>query len=352
MSLGLKLDPLEEDPVRIGHERGSISDPEAWNSLIDRSSHGSILHRWEALSLIAEHTQSSLHFLTGYHNRQLIGGLPIFERSFATTTMLFSPPPRHGLPPLGPCLSIDDLTLEHRVGVGEAFTNQCWRSLLETLTPSYIHLSLSRSFPVHPLTVRDDVSIKPRFTYILDLSVDQKRLFDSFSSDARRNVRNSDKYRFEIYEGGSSAIDRIVTHMQTRYEEQHLDYPVDRDFAIELYENLPDGTVRPYVLDVDGEFESGVIVLDDGRTVSRWQGGGKTGNAIPSSDILDWHIIQSAIDRDREYYDLVGANTPGICSYKAKFNPTLVSGYFVERSTEGMAVVRQLYEWFSNRGVL
>jgi hypothetical protein len=159
-----------------------------------------------------------------------------------------------------------------------------------------------------------------------------------------------DQDHVEVVEGDRTDIERIIETMIDRYEEQDLAYPVHSEFVLDLHEALPEGMIRPYVITVDGQFVSGVIALDDGRTVLRWQGGGKTTSDLPVNDLLDGHIISEAVGNDREYYDFVGANTPGISSYKAKFNPELVAGYEIERSSRGMRLIRELYRWFRKRG--
>lgn len=335
----------------VRRETDDATDADRWNQFVDRSPEGTALHRTEALAVVAEHAGTRLHRLMGEVDDHLVGAMPVFERSVGPVTALFSAPPGMGLPPLSPCLRQAGRGSGGRVIDGESFVAACWEHLESTLEPDYVRVTVDGAVPVNALAVRDGVALEPRFTYVLDLSAGADDLFARFSADARRNVRNADPDRYEIDEGGRAAIRRVVDRMRSRYGEQGLRYPVTPEFAVDLYDRLPGGSVRPYVVRVDGEFANGLVAIDDGTTVSRWQGGGKTNVDVPVNDLLDWHVIREAVDRDRTHYDLVGANTPSICDYKAKFNPDLVADVVVECSTVGMGLLRGMYRQLNDRGL-
>lgn len=339
------------DQPAVSLETSPSMEAERWNRFVDRSPEGTVLHRTEALDVIAEHAGATLHRLVGYADDRLVGVMPVFERSIGPATALFSSPPGMGLPPLSPCFGNGGMQPGERTVADWSFLADCWDHLDATHGPDYVRLALDRNVPATALTVQDGVALSPRFTYVLDLEAGSDDLFSGFSSDARRNVRNADEDRYEIREGDRPDIRRIVERMQDRYREQGLRYPVSPEFATDLYDRLPGGALRPYVVTVDGEFANGLLALDDGLTVSRWQGGGKAEVDLPVNDLLDWHVIEEAVDRDRSRYDFVGANTASICDYKAKFNPDLVEGCVVERSSTGMQFVRGAYERLSDHGI-
>jgi CelD/BcsL family acetyltransferase involved in cellulose biosynthesis len=320
-----------------------------WNARIAASPHGTVFHREECLAAVADHTDADLHRLVGYRGGRPVGVLPVFEYSKGPATAAFSPPPGMGLPNLGPALVAHDGPPGG--SVGDRFVAACWQWIRDELHPGYVHVRTADGFTdLDPLHCRDGVDVTPQFTYVLDLTPDRDALLRSFSSDARSNVRDADD-RIRVREAGPDAIDRVVAQLETRYAEQGMTYPVDAAFARDLYRRLPDGWVRPYEVTVDGDYAGGLVVLDDGDTVYRWQGGAKPDADLPVNDRLDWHVIERALDRGRSRYDFVGANTAGLCEYKAKFNPTLTTYYRVERSTRSMRVVADLYRRLRDVGV-
>lgn len=341
----------DDQAVQIEVEGRSSFDATRWNKLIDRSPQATALHNYAALSKIAEHSGTELHLLTGRIGTETVWGAPLFMRSFGPTSMLFSQPPGLGLSGLVPCMVSGDVVEQNRLLRAEKLMTESWSRIQDRFDPSYVHLSLARTLPISSLMLQEGLRTTPRFTYRLDLSVGSEELLGGFSSDARRNIQGADSDRIELFEGDRADIGRIITTMIGRYEEQDLTYPIRKEFVYDLYDALPDGTVTPYVIEVDGRFENGIIALDDGETVYRWQGGGKANTDVPVNDLLDWYIIRRGTEGGRRYYDFVGANTARISSYKAKFNPELVTDYQVEDASVVMRSVRALYQWFRARGL-
>jgi CelD/BcsL family acetyltransferase involved in cellulose biosynthesis len=328
-------------------------DADTWNDWVRRSPHGTVFHRNEALDALAEHTDARLHRLVAARGDDPVGVFPVFELSKGPATAAFSPPPGMGLPNLGPGLVGDhDRPPAERARTAAHLVDACWRWLRDEIAPSYVHVRTADRFTdLHSFDRTDEFDVTPQFTYVLDLDPGRDALLRSFSSDARSNVRDADD-RVTVRETDGQVrhdtIRRVVAQLEERYAEQGMTYPVNADFAIALHDHLPDGWVRPYEVRLDGEFVGGMIVLDDGDTVYRWQGGAKPDADAPVNDRLDWHIIEAALDRGRTRYDLVGANTTGLCEYKAKFNPSLVTYYSIERSTHGMRLVADLYQRLRN----
>ena len=94
---------------------------------------------------------------------------------------------------------------------------------------------------------------------------------------------------------------------------------------------------------MDGEFAGGRVALESNGTVYGWQGGAKTAHDAPVTDLVDWAVIRDGVDRGLSSYDLVGANNARTSEYKAKFAPTLVRYYQLERGSLPVRAVAHLY---------
>jgi lipid II:glycine glycyltransferase (peptidoglycan interpeptide bridge formation enzyme) len=182
----------------------------------------------------------------------------------------------------------------------------------------------------------------------VDLTLDRDDLLMTFASDARSNVRSGEDFDYEVREGDSEDAAWIIEQVEQRYAEQDKSYGLPPEMVAELHERLPDGAVRPYVVSLDGEPKGGMVALDDGDTIYRWQGGAKTDADAPVNDLLDWHIMCDAMDRGVEQYDLVGAENQRINRYKSKFNPELSAYYTLERSSKPFQFAAGLYDQLSN----
>jgi CelD/BcsL family acetyltransferase involved in cellulose biosynthesis len=315
-----------------------------WNALCARAPAATPFHRHECLQVLADRTGATLHPFVGVQEGSPVGLFPIFERSRGPVTTLFSPVPDHKVPYLGPVLlettagSRADHERRRRSFLGASLS-----CLGERFEPSYVNVRTTHGFDDPREFDWRGFEIDPRYSYAVDLTPDPETLLGSFSSDARRNVREPPD-RIDIRQGGHGAIERIIEQVIARHDQQGETYLVTPEYVQDLYDALPAGVLRPYEVRLDGAFVGGMVTLESGDTIYRWQGGAKPDADAPVNDLLDWHVMRAARDRGRDTYDLVGANNRRIAEYKAKFAPDLVTFYNMEASTRPMGLVSTLYK--------
>ncbi|WP_224335658.1 lipid II:glycine glycyltransferase FemX [Haloprofundus halobius] len=336
-------DPIEKRGVRVG--LATDDDLERWNDLASRSPHGTVYHRLEALEVQAAHAGAELFPLVGYKGQEPVCLFPVFSLSKAGIRGVFSPPPDLWVSYLGPALlNFESLKQRRAEKRHRRLVEAALGWVDETLDPSYIHFRTACGYDDPRPFEWNGFDVTPRYTYHVDLTPGPDALLDSFSSDARRNVRTDADYTVDVE--GVDAIERIVEQVRRRHEEQGESYAVTPAFVTDLHRRLPDGCVRPYVFRADGEFVSGMVTLAHGDTVHRWQGGAKTDHDLPVNDLLDWHIMRDAMERGETTYNLVGANNPRLCDYKAKFAPEVVQYHSLGRRNAGLKVAAKFYKRF------
>lgn len=319
-------------------------DIEAWNSYVERSDGTNALHRYEALDVLADHADAELHPLVGFNGEEPIGLLPLFETSRGPFTTVSSPPAFIDTLQLGPAmLNLEKMKRRRAERRQRQFVDECLAWVDGWLSPDQVHIRTDPRFPDIRAFSWAGFDAKPYYTYFVDIDRDEEEILADFSSDARSNVRNADESGFEITVGDHADLQAIVEQVKARHEEQGAPIRIEADTVLDLYDALPEGVLRPYVCRVDGDYASGMVTLEHGDIIYRWKGGAKTGADAPSSDVLDWHIMQDARERGLKYYDLVGANMPRLCDYKSKFGPEVRTYYVLERRTSAMdaAVVAQ-----------
>ncbi|WP_049925902.1 lipid II:glycine glycyltransferase FemX [Halopiger goleimassiliensis] len=333
--------------MSIEVRRATDEDLERWNGYVDRSPQGRLPHEREALSVLADHADATLHPLVGFKGQEPVGIFPVFEIDKRLVTTVFSPPPHLRVPYLGPAFcNMGKLKQRKREKRRQRFVDGCLEWIEEELGPRYGHVRTSPG-------VRDARPFKwnafeatPEYTYAVDLTREEDDLLASFSSDARRNVRNTADDAYEIEVGGPEEIGLIHEQVRHRYESQGIDFDVPLEFVCDLAEATVGGAVRPYTLRVDGEFVGGILALEYGDRIGRWMGGVRTGADVdvPTNDLLDWAIMRDGRERGLEVYDLVGADTRRINRYKAKFNPDLETYYSLEYGSLGMRAIASVYD--------
>lgn len=306
---------------------------ESWDALVEQSRQGNPFDRRVALSVAANHAGTDLHRLIGYKGNEVVGIFPVFEYTKGPISAAVSPPPRLKIGYQGPLLTnICELKRRKADSRHASFIEACLEFIEREISPSYYHI---RSDPAYSdIRPFDWMGFRctPRYTYVLDLDQKSEQLLDAFSSDARRNIRDP-RPNLEIDEGGPEEIGRIIGQTKRRHIEQGKRYVLEPEFVIDLWQNLPEGMIRPYVCTIDGTYAGGIVTVESDNTVYRWQGGVKTEVNAPINDKLDWHIISEAKDRGRLRFDFLGANNRRINRYKAKFSPDLASYYELEKGT-------------------
>ena len=325
-------------------ERLDGPDDVDWNSLVERSPMGSVFHHTAALDVLADHSGGRLHLLAGYKGQEVVGLFPVFELSKGPVSTAFSPPPRLGVPALGPVLTnygkLKRKKLDRRT---KGLVDGALDWLERELDPGYTHIETTPAFRDARPFLWSDYEVTPRYTYELDLTGGTDAVLEGFKRNLRSRIRRHEDADYEVFVGGADAIDFIIDQVRARFEQQGETYAIEAQYVRDLHAALPDDALRPYVGAVDGQYHGGVLVPALGEELFFWQGGGKPDAPLPINDLVHWRIIQDAVDRGLSTYNLTGANTHRIAEYKAKFNPDLSPYYEVERGTRTMNVVSGVY---------
>lgn len=310
------------------------ADAERWNRVVDRSDQSSPFHYYEALELLEEYSGTELHALMGFKGQQPIGVLPVFERTMGPLTLALSPPDGLEVFYLGLAL-VNPPELKQRKAErrNRAFVEAAVEWLDRALAPDLTHIRTVDGYTdVRPLK-NEGFDVTPYYTYVVDLDRDEEDVLMGFSGDARSNVRDAEEtdVDYEITLGDADACTRIIERVGDRLDDLDVQYDLLPAFAHDLYERLPDGTVRPYECYVEDEAVGGILVLELGDTAYGWQGGTKYRGELAINDVLDWHIMRDAMDRGMKRYDLYGANLGRTSDYKSKFGPEAVPNYSAMR---------------------
>jgi hypothetical protein len=327
-------------------EASLLLDAEGWNGLLERSEQATPFHRYEALEVIADHSGTTLFPYVGYKGQEPIGVFPVFALKRWPLRTAFSPPPDLEVTYLGPA-RIGEASPKQRKAERRhrRFIEAVFEAVDREIAPHYAHVRAGTGYRDPRPFIWNDFEPTPRYTYVVDLSPDVDDLFMSFSSDVRRNVRKTKgTFEYELGEGDAADVEQIIRHVQKRHAEQGVSYNVTRAFARELYRALPEGTVRAYTCRMDGRFVGGKITIEDDETLYGWQTAADLDSDLPATDLIDWAVMQEAKERGLDRVDLVGANDPRLCGYKAKFNPEVRTHYSLERSSPTTETLKAMYK--------
>ncbi|MFW5937788.1 MAG: GNAT family N-acetyltransferase [Halanaeroarchaeum sp.] len=321
-----------------------LDDAARWNELLTDADHPTAFHHAGALDVLERHSGTTCHRLVGFKGEEPIGLFPVFTLQKGPATVAFSPPPNLKLPYLGPrLLERQPLKRRRRDRRNRRFVDACLDWLDAERATNYTSIRTAPAYDdVRPFLWQGYGSTL-RYTYIVDLDRSADDLLTAFSTDARKNVTKEYDVDYEIGEGERDDIERIVDQVTDRHAEQGESFALSSDVIHDLYEELPEGVVRPYVCRIEGEFTGGFVNLEFGDRAICWIGAAKVAADLPVNDLLDWGYAKAAMGRGVVTYDLAGANNPRIAGFKAKFAPDLVPYYALENGGRTMTALSKLY---------
>lgn len=318
-----------------------------WNEFVSESPQGTIYHCKEFLEVIAEHAGADLHLLIGYKTDEPRGIFPIFEQKKGPFRLVFSPPPGLGVPHLGPALLNYRKMKQRKTELSnERFMKGCLEWVEETIEPHYSRVVTSWRYDDPRPLAWQGYDINPKFTYRIPVG-DKEGLLHHITRSARRSIRRNEDSAVEIEREDKEGLKFVHQSLTERYTEQDQTFSPTLAYFRDLEDRLPNKSVRTYVAHLDEEPVMGKIVLQSDGCVSFWKGMAVSSNrigSVPVGDLLNWETMVDAIAHDAGEFDLIGANTPRICRYKAKFNPELVQYNVAERAAPGVGTMVDLYK--------
>ncbi len=323
-------------------------DLEEWDQHLPTTGFGAF-HPASALSALDRHTDAELRLLGGFKGEEAVGLLPVFIKQNAVGRAALSPPPSLAVPHLGPLMmptspkrrKIERVNRDFTAGVIDDLDVQSRRTLFRMVGgPGYAD--------PRPYTWAD-LDVQPRFTYVLSVRQDLDDLLGQFSRDLRSDIRNAEDLDLTISVEGTDAAERIARDVAERYREQGQTPPFTIEYVRDLVESLGDRARNYVARDPDDEYLGGLIILYSNDRANFWQGGvSRNYDGLSVNSLLHWRVIKDIAAgipiESVDGYDLVGANTERLCTYKAKFGADLVPYYVVESDGRGMGMAKRAYQ--------
>ena len=335
-----------------------------------------VFHLPEALEVLDRHVDAEMKLFGGFKGQHPIALLPLFVRRRSAATAVLSPPPGFNVPRLGPIMMptspkrrkqeqvnreftrqvLDlvgpDVGLDRRladVGVESAFADRVLDALDVDSRLLLVRMLTNTQYADPRPYVWSDIDAEPKFTYFIDLADgDTDALRKSFSKSLRRDIRDAEALDVTIEREGVAGARDIFRATERRYDEQ--DEPFDPTWAYvkDLFESLGE-RARAYVArDPDGEYLTGITALYSNDIAYFWQGGTKgiyDGTSV--NGLVHWRLMADLVEdppvESVTKYDLMGANTERLCSYKAKFGAELVPYYLLESDGAAMNAAKHAY---------
>jgi lipid II:glycine glycyltransferase (peptidoglycan interpeptide bridge formation enzyme) len=217
------------------------------------------------------------------------------------------------------------------------------RRLVDALSPflaeNFWHVALAMSpelTDARPFSWRA-FEVRPRYTYRLDLR-DLERVQEGFAKSLRHEIRKAESKGVTV--SSESDVEGFVRLHDRTMERQKLKPEYRGEALRALSRNLGD-RAQIYVAREEGEISCAALVLRDASRAYYAYGaadGERFGTGAPS--LLQWRVIQDLSEKRIFVYDLCGANTANVVSFKEQFGGSLVAWYEVSMENSGRLPLR------------
>ncbi|ELZ97995.1 hypothetical protein C440_02068 [Haloferax mucosum ATCC BAA-1512] len=310
-------------------------------------------HTPAVLAAIDEHFDGEMHLFGVFKGQEPVALFPTFVRKNPLGRVVVSPPPSMAIPYIGPILMPNSPKQSTYESVNREFADLVLDELGVRDKRTFVRILCSPSYLDPRPFEWTGFAVKPSFTYRLDLadwSLDE--IQSQFSSSLRREIRQATELDVSIDTEGIDGARAVYDDVVSRYDEQDEPFAMPWEFVESLVENLGD-RCRVYVArDPDGKYLSGMIVPFSDEAAYFWLGGARGEyDGVSINSLLHWTIIEDIVEDDVlesvTKYDLVGANTERLCTYKSKFGGELVPYYIVESTGVGMSLAKRTYQFLS-----
>lgn len=335
-------------------------DGKEWDDLAGTCTRPTAYHFWSWLKIIEESTGAQLHPLIAGKGDNATMLLPVFKIRKKGLNFLFSPPPKTGLPYLGPLeiMLNPDMKDSTRESQYLASIDALTQHIRENISPNYQLIATTPgSVDARPFTWNGYIA-EPLYTYILDLSGGEDEVFMGFQKQARTDIKKTIKEGVEIRQGGLDEIRLIHDAAQARFRQQGLETNVKLQYLEKLFEKMHSDRLRVFTAYHEGEFEGGFISIIHPDRASYWFGGSKSEKkGIYPNDLLQWEAMKWAINKGIKKYEIVGAVDPRLRHFKSKFNPQLVLWHACEKYNPKILeqiekIARKTYAITGKRGLV
>jgi len=296
-----------------------VNDREIWDSFVDASPYGLLFHKWDYITITAQHTGYRLLPYGVYKGEELVCLVPLYFKNTHGVKMLFSPPPMQAVIPYqGLVMEKEFDTL--KLGKKEAVMDLVAADLsaeIDAISPHYFSLVLVPGFIDVRQFLWRGYAPKVHYTYTIDLSRPVEAIWGDFHYKLRNKIRRAEKAGMDLVR--STDISLLYTSLAERFSQPDMNIPmVSKRYFEDLFRAYPDHLAIYYLYDREGAL-TGAVATQEYHRFLLWMGTPRLEGAQTENEYLQWLLVQRAQSEGYLTFENIGANTPELNFFKAKF---------------------------------
>jgi hypothetical protein len=296
-----------------------------WNRIISQSQNGTLFHTWEWLKIAEKHSESQLLPLVFFDvdDDKAFGAIPLFLMKKMGLKMVFSPPPISSIT-LGPVL-LDKDYRQHKFEIAYLEFQRQIDEYIKNLHVNYTSILTSPGLVDMRPFLWSGYTVRPSYTYKIDLSLGEKALWSRLSSSLRPEINQTRKKGIQIIKSHSDKkqiSELVYSTLTSRYLKQSRRFALKKPYLDDLLEQFGDSGIRILSAQNNGKTLGAQLYCIYKNTVTLWAGFVRPeSNDLEVNGLMLWEMITDSIKAGYRWLENMGANTPHLCSYKSKFDP-------------------------------
>ena len=310
----------------------STHDSTQWDTLLAKTSYGTIFHTWKWLKIVEKHTKTKLYPIIGFKGTNPIGIFPIFYQKKGFFKLILSPPYKTALVYLGPLIiDYENMKQGKRESTLFEFLKAADKFFLSNLEGNYLRITSAPGlFDSRPFLWKG-YKVETLYTLDVDLTKSSDALWESFDKILRKNINGSLERGISVEKGSLNDMDFIFDLVTKRLEERGIQvntidsaFHPDKSYLHDIYNSFYPQNLKVFIARYKGERIGGLLALSYNNRAMAWIGTPKINmkNVYPN-DLIHWEAIKWAKENGFQCYEIMdsGYSQP-LCDYKSQFSPS------------------------------
>lgn len=315
-----------------------LKNKSEWNEFVSASEHGTLFHTWEWISILEDIYKVKKLPIGIFEEDNLIGIFPTFIQKKAFLKLAMSPLHTAATPYGGPLL-LKSLPRD----IFEKFED-----FVEKYDVGYIELFTSPGFYIKKVLERENYTCSDKKTLIIDLNKTKDELWRGLDKKCRNAIRKARKNNVEIINANDKkTLDDFYQMTKETYEKWGMKPPIAKEYFCRVWDVFkPKQQLMVLFAMYEGQLIAGAIFPFYKSEVYYWSGASYTEyNKVAPNNLIQWSLIEWAIDNKFEKYDMLGADIPSIAKFKASFGGEKVRHIYAYKFKSPLAKIgRKVYE--------
>jgi hypothetical protein len=300
-------------------------DEQVWDDIVINSNEGTLFHTWKWLKIMEKYNRvnffsrtynGKLYPIIVWKGKEIIGLMPVFFYDTPFIKMAISPPSSVEDYYLGPVMKNKiGITSYKKQILFHEFQKKIDDFLKNTLKSNHIKIKTAPGIIDSRPYLWSNYEVLPEFTYIIDLTIGEKMIWENFSHNVRNSINQAKKKGITVTIGEKEDLELIYDLLHGR-QRVHA----TKEFILDIFENFSHENIKFFIAKKDDIPLTGMLIICYKNKAGVWFGTPKNStDGINPNNILHWESILWSCNNNFQYFELIVASDQTTFPFKVQF---------------------------------